>query len=414
MHSHLTPPCFVRSLSLSHVHSWLVARGMLKAQRLKRRLNTQVTIKGLAKNLRATASQITSKVRHASRASATKDLLPGLEQHVATREADMARRVSHQWKESTSSRESGAKKAFGVSGPESTVSRIDVEAAMPESFAMSDLHTPETLVSAVQHSWKSLGNGGEVSLPLQVAKTSLDSNHLTATEVVLEVCGCVCGVWTSAWRLAGFVFLRLLPCVRDTDVCFVCMLPTQASKGEFHPRDDYLDMLMQFGCVCLRCMCGTMSTRWPHPAMHFMWWACVCTTSYVCMFTTVWALAPVPAFINNVLEIRGDTFKLFYSTRRPVPAMDPGIGEWYHQFHRSAQWAIPVVVALIMLTTGEVRTAVMPSSLSFTLPSPHTCVCAMWGDGCGDGCGCQLVLRREGGREGGTHSHEHVWLWYSG
>ena len=64
----------------------------------------------------------------------------------------------------------------------------------------------------------------------------------------------------------------------------------QMDKSDFHPREDYLDMLMQFG--------------------------------YVCMFTTCWALAPVPAFLNNILELRGDVFKLIYNSRRPVPAWD--------------------------------------------------------------------------------------------
>ena len=31
-----------------------------------------------------------------------------------------------------------------------------------------------------------------------------------------------------------------------------------------------------------------------------------------------------------------------------------GIGEWERMFNRSAQWSVPIVVALIFITTGEV------------------------------------------------------------
>jgi len=40
---------------------------------------------------------------------------------------------------------------------------------------------------------------------------------------------------------------------------------------------------------------------------------------------------------------------------RACDALCSGIGEWYRMFHRSAQWAVPIVVALIFITTGEVR-----------------------------------------------------------
>lgn len=44
--------------------------------------------------------------------------------------------------------------------------------------------------------------------------------------------------------------------------------------------------------------------------------------SYVCMFTAAWSLCPVAAFLNNILEIRGDAFKMMYGLQRPVPTFD--------------------------------------------------------------------------------------------
>ena len=56
----------------------------------------------------------------------------------------------------------------------------------------------------------------------------------------------------------------------------------------------------------------------PFPLMQF---------GYVTCFSVCWFLAPLPAFINNIFEMRGDAFKFLYSTRRPVPREDSGIGE---------------------------------------------------------------------------------------
>lgn len=50
--------------------------------------------------------------------------------------------------------------------------------------------------------------------------------------------------------------------------------------------------------------------------------------SYVIMFTVVWPLLPFPAFFNNLLEVRGDAFRLLFANRRPMPRRDTSIGEW--------------------------------------------------------------------------------------
>jgi len=94
----------------------------------------------------------------------------------------------------------------------------------------------------------------------------------------------------------------------------------QAKLKTFHPKDDFLDMVKQYGLVL--------------------------------MFTVVWALAPLAAFLNNVVEVRFDAFKVLVERQRPVPREDSGIGGWLGVFTGSIQLALPVVAGLIVIATG--------------------------------------------------------------
>uniref|UniRef100_A0A0W0GAX1 Putative IST2-Plasma membrane protein n=1 Tax=Moniliophthora roreri TaxID=221103 RepID=A0A0W0GAX1_MONRR len=49
---------------------------------------------------------------------------------------------------------------------------------------------------------------------------------------------------------------------------------------------------------------------------------------YVALWSIIWPLAPLMAFINNILEIRSDAFKIATHSRRPVPCRVEGIGAW--------------------------------------------------------------------------------------
>ncbi|OQR87287.1 transmembrane protein [Achlya hypogyna] len=71
--------------------------------------------------------------------------------------------------------------------------------------------------------------------------------------------------------------------------------------------------------------------------------------SYVIMFTAVWPLLPLPAFLNNVLEVRGDAFRLLFGHRRPMPRRDASIGEWATVLHYANVMAITVVSGLIAM-----------------------------------------------------------------
>lgn len=49
---------------------------------------------------------------------------------------------------------------------------------------------------------------------------------------------------------------------------------------------------------------------------------------YLTLYSVVWPLTPVSYFINNWVELRGDTFKLTIESRRPVPQRADSIGPW--------------------------------------------------------------------------------------
>ncbi|KDO32444.1 hypothetical protein SPRG_02921 [Saprolegnia parasitica CBS 223.65] len=89
----------------------------------------------------------------------------------------------------------------------------------------------------------------------------------------------------------------------------------ESKLTEFDPTFDYLDAAIQF--------------------------------SYVVMFTVVWPLLPFPAFLNNVLEVRGDAFRLLFVNRRPMPRRDTSIGEWATVLSYANIIGITVVAGLI-------------------------------------------------------------------
>ncbi|CAG8784673.1 21260_t:CDS:2 [Gigaspora margarita] len=49
---------------------------------------------------------------------------------------------------------------------------------------------------------------------------------------------------------------------------------------------------------------------------------------YVSLFSSIWPLSPVFAFINNWIELRSDAIKLCEHTRRPIPKRADSIGPW--------------------------------------------------------------------------------------
>ncbi|KAK1942024.1 Anoctamin-10 [Phytophthora citrophthora] len=96
-------------------------------------------------------------------------------------------------------------------------------------------------------------------------------------------------------RETGF-YVKVLPMSDDSNKYSAYEILAEAKLPIFDPVLDYLDACIQF--------------------------------SYVMMFTVVWPLLPFPAFFNNILEVRGDAFRLLFANRRPMPRRDTSIGEW--------------------------------------------------------------------------------------
>ncbi len=70
----------------------------------------------------------------------------------------------------------------------------------------------------------------------------------------------------------------------------------EVNKEEYEEFDDYIEMIIQLG--------------------------------YVCLFASAYPLAPCLAVLANFIEIRLDAFKLSHVHRRPVPTPVGGIGVW--------------------------------------------------------------------------------------
>ncbi|TDH66051.1 hypothetical protein CCR75_007129 [Bremia lactucae] len=110
------------------------------------------------------------------------------------------------------------------------------------------------------------------------------------------------GTNLTATRLAQCVekdtgfHVKVLPMSDDSNNYSAYEILAEVKLPIFDPMTDYLDACIQF--------------------------------SYVMMFTVVWPLLPLPAFINNILEVRGDAFRLLFANRRPMPRRDTSIGEW--------------------------------------------------------------------------------------
>lgn len=129
------------------------------------------------------------------------------------------------------------------------------------------------------------------------------------------------GIDTNAEYLAAIVSselntsIPLLDRGNDTNSYTAIQILADSKLTVFDPMNDYLDAVIQF--------------------------------SYVVMFTAVWPLLPLPAFINNILEVRGDAFRLLFAQRRPMPRRDNGIGEWLTVLKYASAIGVLVVAGFI-------------------------------------------------------------------
>lgn len=126
----------------------------------------------------------------------------------------------------------------------------------------------------------------------------------------------------TAKRLAQLVQHRtgfrvdVLPLSDDSNQYSAFEILAESKLPVFDPVLDYLDACIQF--------------------------------SYVIMFTVVWPLLPFPAFFNNLLEVRGDAFRLLFANRRPMPRRDTSIGEWATVLSYANIIGVTVVMAFVV------------------------------------------------------------------
>lgn len=73
---------------------------------------------------------------------------------------------------------------------------------------------------------------------------------------------------------------------------------------------------------------------------------------YLSLFSVIWPLTPVSYFINNWVEIRGDTFKLTVECRRPNPARADSIGPWLDSLEFLAWLGSLTSAALVYMFSG--------------------------------------------------------------
>eukprot|EP00455_Lapot_gusevi_P023464 TRINITY_DN2438_c0_g1_i2.p1 TRINITY_DN2438_c0_g1~~TRINITY_DN2438_c0_g1_i2.p1 ORF type:complete len:177 (-),score=61.83 TRINITY_DN2438_c0_g1_i2:157-687(-) len=76
---------------------------------------------------------------------------------------------------------------------------------------------------------------------------------------------------------------------------------------------------------------------------------------YITMFSVVWPLIPFFGWLNNIFEIRGDAFKIFYQYRRPLPRRASDIGTWFHCLRSVAILSVMMNAVLICLSTGHLE-----------------------------------------------------------
>ncbi|KIW95709.1 uncharacterized protein Z519_04294 [Cladophialophora bantiana CBS 173.52] len=73
---------------------------------------------------------------------------------------------------------------------------------------------------------------------------------------------------------------------------------------------------------------------------------------YLSLFSVIWPLTPVSYFINNWIELRGDTFKLTVECRRPNPARADSIGPWLDSLEFLAWLGSITSAALVYMFSG--------------------------------------------------------------
>lgn len=74
---------------------------------------------------------------------------------------------------------------------------------------------------------------------------------------------------------------------------------------------------------------------------------------YLALFSTIWPLTPVAYFVNNWIELRGDTVKLTMECRRPNPQRADSIGPWLENLEFLTWLGSVTSAALVYMFSGD-------------------------------------------------------------
>ncbi|KDR70978.1 hypothetical protein GALMADRAFT_103009 [Galerina marginata CBS 339.88] len=90
---------------------------------------------------------------------------------------------------------------------------------------------------------------------------------------------------------------------------------------------------------------------------------------YVVLWSTIWPLAGVMAFLNNLLELRSDAFKMTVHNRRPIPSRTDTIGPWLEALTFLTWLGAMTNSALVYLFSPQLLSAPISPSIFNTTES---------------------------------------------
>lgn len=102
---------------------------------------------------------------------------------------------------------------------------------------------------------------------------------------------------------------------------FLTRVRQEASLPDYDVTSDLREMCMQFG--------------------------------YLSLFSVIWPLTPLSYFVNNWVELRGDTFKLTMESKRPNPERADSIGPWLDSLEFLAWLGSITTAALVYMFSGD-------------------------------------------------------------
>lgn len=74
---------------------------------------------------------------------------------------------------------------------------------------------------------------------------------------------------------------------------------------------------------------------------------------YVSLFSVIWPLTGLCAFINNWIELRSDAAKICFHTRRPIPARTDTIGPWIDNMQHLTWFSSLTNASILYLFRGS-------------------------------------------------------------